>query len=131
MKASLTLSFLISFLLICLLQNQVNSQDFLKKYLNSSLVKDGKQYKSDGDYPSAIAKFTKSIKKDPSNLEAYYQLGLIFEEIMYDYDKAISLYEKVIILSEGVKQTGNDEVPKEFNTLIAKTKTSIDRAIKK
>ncbi len=131
MKASLTLSFLISFLLICLLQNQVNSQDFLKKYLNSSLLKDGKQYMSDGDYPSAITEFTKSIKKDPDNLVAYYQLGRIFEEIMYDYDKAISLYEKVIILSEGGKQTGNDEVPKEFNTLITNTKTSIDRAIKK
>lgn len=85
--------------------------------------------KSDGDYPSAITAFTKSIKRKPENLEAYYQLGLIFEEVLHDYDKAISLYKNVISLSEGVKPTGTDEELKEFNSLITNARRSIDRTI--
>ena len=150
-KVTLLFSFLLFLLFICHSQNQANSQDFLKKYLNSALIKKGKQYKSDGNYPSAITKFTKSIKKDPENVEAYYQLGLIFEEVMLDYDNAISLYNSVILLSEsvklrdkaispydsvillpeGVKQAGNDEKLNVLNTLITNAKTSIDRAIRK
>ncbi len=128
-KTSFILSFLLSFLLICLSQSHVNAQDFLKKFLSNSLIKDGKQFKSDGDYSSAITKFTKSIKRNPENLEAYYQLGLIFEEVMHDYDKAISLYKNVIILSDGVKPVGTDEELKEFNSLITNARTSIDRTI--
>ena len=103
----------------------------MKKFLSNSSIKSGKQLKSDGDYPSAIAAFTKSIKRKPENLEAYYQLGLIFEEVLHDYDKAISLYKNVITISEGVKPTGTDEKLKEFNTLITNARVSIDKAIKK
>ena len=60
-QASIMLPVLLSFLLICLSQSHVNAQDFLKKFLSNSLIKDGKQLKTDGDYPSAITKFTKSI----------------------------------------------------------------------
>ncbi|MBT6229221.1 MAG: hypothetical protein HOI47_21470 [Candidatus Scalindua sp.] len=87
--------------------------------------------KSDGDYPSAITAFTKSIKRNPENLEAYYQLGHIFEEVMHDHNKAISLYKSVITLSEGVKPTGTDEELKVFNSLITNTRDSLDKAIKK
>jgi outer membrane protein assembly factor BamD (BamD/ComL family) len=130
-KTSYRLSSLLPFLLICLLQSDVNAQDFLKKFLSNSLIKEGKQIKSDGNYPSAITKFTKSIKREPNNLEAYYQLGLIFEEVMYDFDKAISLYKNVIRLSDGVKPVGTDEELKEFNSLITNARTSIDRTIGK
>jgi outer membrane protein assembly factor BamD (BamD/ComL family) len=130
-KTSFILSFLLSFLLICLPQSHVNAQDFLKKFLSNSSIKSGKQLKSDGDYPSAIKAFTKSIKRKPENLEAYYQLGLIFEEVLHDYDKAISLYKNVIIISEGVKPTGTDEELKVFNSLIKDARTSIDRTIGK
>jgi outer membrane protein assembly factor BamD (BamD/ComL family) len=129
MKASLTLSFLISFLLICSPQSHVDAQDFLKKFLSNSSIKRGKQFKSDGDYPSAITAFTKSIKRKPENLEAYYQLGLIIEKVLRDYDKAISLYKSVITLSEGVNPVGTDEELKAFNSLITNTKESLDRAI--
>ena len=130
-KTSFILSFLLFFLLICFPESHVNAQDFLKKFRSNSLIKSGKQFKSDGDYASAITKFTKSIKRKPENLEAYYQLGLIFEEVMHDYDKAISLYKNVITLSEGVKPTGTDEELKEFNSLITNTRMSIDRTIGK
>lgn len=123
------LFFLLSFLSICLSQSQVNAQDFLKKLLSNSSIKSGKQFKADGDYPSAITAFTKSIKREPENLEAYYQLGLIFENVFYDYDKAISLYQNVIKLSEGSKPVGTDEEVKEFNSLITSARASIDRAI--
>ncbi|MFQ5688523.1 MAG: tetratricopeptide repeat protein [Candidatus Scalindua sp.] len=126
-KTSYILSFLLSFLLICLSQSHVNAQDFLKKFLSNSLIKSGKQLKSDGDYPSAITAFTKSIKRESENLEAYYQLGLIFEEVLRDYDKAISLYKNVIRLSEGIKPVGTDEELKVFNSLITSARTSIDR----
>lgn len=128
-KTSTILSFLLFLLLIFHSQNQANSQGFLKKYLNSSLIQDGKQLKADGDYPTAIKKFTKSIKKEPGDLEAYYQLGLIFEEVLQDYDKAISLYKNVISLSEGVKPVGTDEELKEFDALITNTRESLNRAI--
>lgn len=128
-KTSFILSSLLFFLLICLPESHVNAQDFLKKFLSNSSIKSGKQLKSDGDYVSAITKFTKSIKRKPENLEAYYQLGLIFEEVLHDYDKAISLYKNVITLSEGVKPTGNDEELKIFNSLISNSRMSIDRAI--
>jgi outer membrane protein assembly factor BamD (BamD/ComL family)/uncharacterized RDD family membrane protein YckC/heme exporter protein D len=131
MKAHIKTSIILSFLLICLLQSHVNAQDFLKKFLSNSSIKSGKQLKTDGDYPSAITAFTKSIKREPQNLEAYYQLGLIFEEVLQDYDKAISLYKNVISLSDGIKPTGTDEELKEFNSLIANTRPSIDRAIRK
>lgn len=128
-KISFILSFLLSFLLICLSQTLVNAQDFLKKFLSNSSIKSGKQLKTDGDYPSAITAFTKSIKREPNNLEAYYELGLIFEEVLHDYDKAISLYKNIITLSEGIKPKGTDEELKEFNSLITNTRRSIDRAI--
>ncbi|MHC4269661.1 MAG: tetratricopeptide repeat protein [Planctomycetota bacterium] len=85
----LLLSFFISL-------NNATAQDFLKRFLSNSLIKKGKEYKSDGDYPSAITAFTKSIKRKPENLEAYYQLGLLFEEVMHNYDKTISNYKNVI-----------------------------------
>ena len=113
-KISFILSFLLSFLLIYLPQSHVNAQDFLKKFLSNSSIKRGKQFKSDGDYPSAITAFTKSIKRKPENLEAYYQLGLIIEKVLRDYDKAISLYKSVITLSEGVKPVGTDEELKNY-----------------
>ena len=128
-KISFILSFLLSFLLIYLPQSHVNAQDFLKKFLSNSSIKRGKQFKSDGDYPSAITAFTKSIKRKPENLEAYYQLGLIIEKVLRDYDKAISLYKSVITLSEGVNPVGTDEELKAFNSLITNTKESLDRAI--
>ena len=128
-RNSYRLSFLLPFLLICLLQSHVNAQDFLKKFLSDSLIKEGKQLKSDSDYPSAITKFTKSIKKNPENLEAYYQLGLIFEEVLLDYDKAISLYKNAISLSEGIKPMGTVEELQEFNSLITNTKESLNKAI--
>ncbi|MFQ5964230.1 MAG: tetratricopeptide repeat protein [Candidatus Scalinduaceae bacterium] len=103
----------------------------MKKFLSNSSIKSGKQLKTDGDYPSAITAFTKSIKRKPENLEAYYQLGLIFEEVLHDYDKAISLYENVISLSSGVKPLGTDEELKELNSLITNARTSIDRTIGK
>jgi uncharacterized protein YgiM (DUF1202 family) len=130
-KTSLMLYFLLSFLLICFTQNHLSAQDFLKKYLSNSSIKRGKQLKTDGDYPSAITSFTKSIKREPQNLEAYYQLGLIFEEILLDYDKAISLYKNVISLSDGVKPVGTDEELKEFKSLITNARTSLDRTIGK
>ena len=130
-KTSFKSSFLLCFLLICLSQNQVEAQDFFKKILSNSSIKSGKQLKSDGDYPSAITAFTKSIKRNPENLEAYYQLGHIFEEVMHDHNKAISLYKSVITLSEGVKPTGTDEELKVFNSLITNTRDSLDKAIKK
>ena len=130
-KTSFISSFLLSFLLICLSQNQVNAQDFLKKFLSNSSIKSGKQLKSDGDYPSAISAFTKSIKRKPENLEAYYQLGLIFEDVIHDYDKAISLYKNIVDLTKGSKPTGTEDELNAFNSLITNAKTSIDRAIKK
>ncbi|MBT6225298.1 MAG: tetratricopeptide repeat protein, partial [Candidatus Scalindua sp.] len=114
-KTLFILSFLSPFLLISISHSHVNAQDFLKKYLSNSSIKSGKQLKADGDYPSAIKAFTKSIKKEPKNLEAHYQLGLIFEEVLYDYDKAISLYKNVIRLSDGIKSVGTDVELKEFN----------------
>ena len=127
-KASLLLFVLLSILSFCTSQNQVNAQDFLKKLLSNSSLKKGKQLKADGDYASAITAFTKSIKKEPENLEAYYQLGLIFEEAMHNYDKAISMYKQVTVLSEGLRPTGTDEELEEFNTLITNARKSIDRA---
>jgi len=128
-RASIMLPVLLSFLLICLSQSHIDAQDFLKKILGNSLIKEGKQLKSDGNYPSAITKFTKSIKRNPENLEAYYQLGLIFEEVLLDYDKAISLYKNVNSLSDGIKPVGTDEELKVFNSLITKTRESLNRTI--
>ena len=122
-------SLILPFLLICLFQSNINAQGFLKNFLSNSLIKEGKQFKSNGKFPSAITKFTKSIKRKPDNLEAYYQLGLIFEEVMHDYDKAISLYKSVISLSDGVNPVGTDEELKAFNSLITKASTGIDRVI--
>ena len=130
-KTLFILSFLSPFLLISISHSHVNAQDFLKKYLSNSSIKSGKQLKADGDYPSAIKAFTKSIKKEPKNLEAHYQLGLIFEEVLYDYDKAISLYKNVIRLSDGIKSVGTDVELKEFNALLTNARVSIDNAIKK
>ncbi|MBT5305191.1 MAG: tetratricopeptide repeat protein [Candidatus Scalindua sp.] len=103
----------------------------MKKFLSNSSIKSGKQLKSDGDYPSAISAFTKSIKRKPENLEAYYQLGLIFEDVIHDYDKAISLYKNIVDLTKGSKPTGTEDELNAFNSLITNAKTSIDRAIKK
>jgi outer membrane protein assembly factor BamD (BamD/ComL family) len=130
-KTTLVVSVLLSILSFCISQNNATAKDFLKKLIKSLPTKNGKQLKAEGDYPSAITAFTKSIKKEPENLEAYYQLGLIFEEVMHKFDKAVSMYKKVITLSEGVKPTGNEEESKKFNTLIENAKESIDRAIKK
>ena len=130
-KFSLLLSFLLFLLLVCCPQSQINAKGFFKDILSSSAIKKGKQYKSDGDYISAIKEFTKSIKREPENLEAYYQLGLIFEDIMHDYDKAISLYKNVGNLSKGLKPTGTEEELNAFNSIITNARTSIDRAIKK
>ncbi|MFQ5962661.1 MAG: hypothetical protein ACE5KZ_00070 [Candidatus Scalinduaceae bacterium] len=125
---SLLLSILLSILSFCISQNHATAQDFLKELLSGSLIKNGKQLKADGDYASAITEFTKSIKKEPENLEPYYQLGLILEDVMHDYDKAISMYKNVITLAGGITPTGTREELKEFNTLITNTRKSIDRA---
>jgi len=130
-KTTFVASVLLSILSICILQNQVNAQDFLKKLIKVLPIKDGKELKDEGDYPSAITAFTKSIKKEPNNFEAYYQLGLLFEEVMHKYDKAVSMYKKVVDLSEGVAPTGNEEELKEYNTIISNARESIDRAIQK
>ncbi len=130
-KASLIASVLLSILSFCISQNNATAQDFLKKLLSGTLIKKGKQLKSDGDYPSAITVFTKSIKNVPKNLEAYYQLGLIFEEVIHKYDKAFSLYKDVVTLSGRLTPTGTDEELKEFNTLITNARESIDRVIGK
>jgi len=130
-KTSLALFILLPFILICFSQKQTTAKDFLKKYLSSTLIENGKQSKSAGDYASAITEFTKSIKRNPENLEAYYQLGLIFEEVLHDYNKAISLYKNVISLSDGIKPVGTDEELNEFNSLITNARASIDRAIGK
>ncbi|MHC4270219.1 MAG: tetratricopeptide repeat protein, partial [Planctomycetota bacterium] len=122
----LLLSFFIS-------KQDVTAQDFLKikKFLSSSSIKKGKQFISDGDYPSAITEFTKSIKKKHGKLEAHYQLGLIFEDVFHNYEKALSMYKNVISLSEGLTPTGTDDELKEFNTLITNARNCIDRVIKK
>lgn len=130
-KLSLLLSFLLFLLLVCCPQSQINAKGFLKDILSSSAINKGKEYKSNGDYISAIKEFTKSIKREPENLEAYYQLGLIFEDVMLDYDKAISLYKNIGNHSKGLKPTGTEEEVNAFNLLITNAKTSIDRAIKK
>ncbi len=111
--------------------NNATAQDFLKKFLSNSLIKKGKEFKSDGDYPSAITVFTKSIKKKPENLEAYFELGLLFEEVMYNHDKAISMYKNVITKSKAITPTDDDEELKEFNTLNANARKGVDRIIKK
>ena len=129
MRISKQASLILPFLFVCLFQSNIHAQGFLKKFLSNSLIKEGKQFKSDGKFPSAIRKFTKSIKRNPENLEAYYQLGLIFEEVMHDYDKAISLFKNVNMLSEGIKPVGTDEELKEFNSLITNARTGVGRVI--
>jgi outer membrane protein assembly factor BamD (BamD/ComL family) len=130
-KFSLLVSFLLFLLLICCPQSQTNAKGLFKDILSSSAIKKGKQYKSDGDYASAMIAFSKSIKRDPQNIEAYYQLGLIFEEIMCDYEKAISLYNNVINLSESVKPIGTDEELNEYNSLITNARESEARVSRK
>jgi outer membrane protein assembly factor BamD (BamD/ComL family) len=130
-KTSLAISVILSLLSFFISQQNITAQDFLKKLIKGLPIKNGKQLKAEGNYPSAITAFTKSITKEPENLEAHYQLGLVLEEVMHKYDKAVFLYKKVITLSEGVKPTGNEEELKEFNTLIANSRESIARAIKK
>jgi len=124
-------SLLLSFLFLCLSENHAIAQGFLKELYSSSLIKKGKRFKADGDYASAITKFSKSIRTEPDNLEAYYQLGLILEDVMYDYDGAFSMYRKVVTLSRDAKPTGTDEESGEFNTLIENAGTSVDRAVRK
>jgi len=130
-KTTLLASFLLSILSICLSQDNTTAQDFLKKLIKNLPTKNGEKLKAEGDYPSAITAFTKSIKKEPENIEAYYQLGLIFEEVMHKYDKAVGMYKKVITLPEGLTPTGTEEEVKEFNTVIANARESIDRVIKR
>ncbi len=130
-KTTLIVSVLLSILSICISQNNATALDFLKKLIKSLPTKNGKQFKAEGDYTSAITAFTKLIKKEPENLEAYYQLGIIFEEVMLKYDKSVYMYKKVITLSEGLTLTGTEEELKEFNTLVANARESTDRAIKK
>lgn len=130
-KTTFVVSVLLSVLSICISQNNVIAQDFLKKILSDTLIKKGKKLKSDGDYPSAITAFTKSIKREPENIEAYYQLGIIFEEVMHDYDKAVSLYNNVVTLSGERKPSVTEEELQEFNTLVVNSQKSIDRVIGK
>ncbi len=130
-KTTLIVSVLLPILSICISQNKATAQDFLKKLIKSLPTKNGKELKAKGDYPSAITAFTKSIKKEPENLEAYYQIGLIFEEVMHKYDKAVGMYKNVIALSEGLTPSGKEEELKEFDTLIANARESIGRVIKK
>ena len=66
-------SLLLPFLFLCLSENHAIAQGFWKELYSSSLIKKGKRFKADGDYASAITKFSKSIRTEPDNLEAYYQ----------------------------------------------------------
>lgn len=50
-----------------------------------------------GEQNSAIKYFYKSLNFNPEFVEAYYNLGVAFEE-KYDYDKAINYYKKALEL---------------------------------
>lgn len=130
-KPLLIFPVLLSFIFLCLFVDHAIAQGFLKELYSASLIKKGKRFKADGDYASAITKFSGSIRTYPGNIEAYYQLGLIFEDVMHDYDEAISLYKKVIIISKDEKPTLIDEELKVFDTLIENARTSVDRTIRK
>jgi len=51
-----------------------------------------------GNYPAAIHAYEKTLKIDPSNSEAHFDMGLAYAE-MADYPRALANIDKAIFLS--------------------------------
>jgi tetratricopeptide (TPR) repeat protein len=91
----------------------------------------GDVYLAKKDYDKAISEYTKAIKLDPKNVDAYYNRALVYE-YKNDYDKAISDYSEVIRLepnsSAGTEYLGKYE---EFANSCVQTQFSIRTGARK
>ena len=130
-KAPLALSILFFVLFSCVQNNHAFAQSFLKGFYSTSLINKGIQHKEEGDYVSAISKFTKSMQTDPNNLEADYQLGLVLEDVLHYYDETISIYYNIIELSKVLKVPNTEEDQKKMDDLVGNAKKGIDRVLGK
>jgi tetratricopeptide (TPR) repeat protein len=54
--------------------------------------------RSQGRFTDAEEVYRKAIKADPSYANAYYNLGLLYEECLKDNQKAVDAFEKHIDL---------------------------------
>ncbi len=88
-----------------------------------------------GEYPEAITKYYNIIEEKPRNLKAYYNLAIIIEVVLADYNSAILLYDKAISIAENKIAFFNPgqggEGKGELNNLLSKLKKGREEAIQK
>jgi OmpA-OmpF porin, OOP family len=60
-------------------------------------------YRVRGQFPQAIELLNQALQKDDEFVEAYYRLGLVYQN-MKQYDKAIEAYEKGLSLTTDVRK---------------------------
>jgi tetratricopeptide (TPR) repeat protein len=81
-------------------------------------------------YPEAEALYTKAILLSPQNLDAYLQRGLLYEDVLDQYDQAIADFRKVLEIEPGrrdatinigislYKKRAFDEAVQQYNTAL-------------
>lgn len=118
--------------------------------INNSFAKDGQSLDTAikhllaGRYPDAITEYYEIIEKDPQNVNAYYNLAVIIELILEDYESSMKFIDKALSIAENKKlfslygQEGMDKenidntIPKikaRKESLIQKIFNSIEGAI--
>lgn len=65
------------------------------KKIIEDLLESGKFYLASNRNSAALKAFNKVIEKDPNNFEAYYHLGLVYEQ-KNDFQTAKQMYEKCL-----------------------------------
>lgn len=81
------------------LQAKIKSlEDTLKKERGSYHYNLAVSYTQAKLYDEAVDAYKKSLEFEPSNPEAYYNLGLVYENFKADPDEAISCYKKYLEL---------------------------------
>jgi protein O-GlcNAc transferase len=67
------------------------------------LFSKAQSYRADGDSNKALAILQEIVRRDPSNAEAFSNIGLLFYE-MHDYESAIESYRQSISINPGLAE---------------------------
>ena len=97
--------------------------------LSSTLKKEGSLYNYNLGvaytqaklYDEAIEAYEKALKINPDMAEAYYNLGLIYENIEREYDKALTHYRKYLALTTDLSDK------EEVSDIISKLKQKMQK----
>lgn len=96
--SALVAVFLVFFVGFFFFYKNAHMSDRDKKIRTENLVTTGRQYAAAQMTARAIEELNKAVVLDPENPAPHYELGIIYENSVYDYEKALFQFKETLRL---------------------------------